>query len=305
MNATTHQERNHGMSTTPTPVTVAFIGLGAMGSHMVRHLLAAGHTVRAFVRRPDAAEAARALGAEPFFTPAEAARGASVVFTNVTSSEDVREVLLGAQGVIHGAAPGTICVDHSTISPIVTREIAAALAARGIEALDCPVSGGTMGAEAGTLTIMVGGKAEMLERVRPLLERLGQTITHIGDHGAGQVAKLCNQIAQVVNIEGIAEAMRFAAAQQVDTGRVFEAMATGMAGSRMLDLMGPKMVARNFAAGIEARLHDKDFGLARDIAEEIGLELPAMQATSAQLRALMARGWGKDDTSSLLRVLEG
>ncbi|TDF67805.1 NAD(P)-dependent oxidoreductase [Cupriavidus sp. L7L] len=294
------------MTTTSTPsVTVAFIGLGAMGSHMVRHLLAAGHTVRAFVRRPEAAEAARAMGAEPLFTPAEAARGASVVFTNVTSSEDVREVLLGEQGVIHGAAPGTVCVDHSTISPVVTREIAAALAERGLEALDCPVSGGTMAAASGKLTIMVGGKLEVLERVLPLLELLGTTITHIGDNGAGQVAKLCNQIAQVVNIEGIAEAMRFASAQNVDTGRVLQAMSTGMAGSRMLDLMGPKMVSRNFAAGIEARLHDKDFGLARAIAEEIGLDLPAMQATSAQLRTLMANGWGKDDTSSLLRVLEG
>jgi 3-hydroxyisobutyrate dehydrogenase/2-hydroxy-3-oxopropionate reductase len=292
------------MTSPQTPVTVAFIGLGAMGTPMVRHLLAAGHTVRAYVRRPEAAEAARALGAEPFFTPAEAAQGASVVFTNVTSSDDVRQVLLGDQGVIHGAAPGTICVDHSTISPIVTREIATALAARGIEALDCPVSGGTAGAEAASLTIMVGGNAEMLERVRPLLALLGKTITHIGDNGAGQVAKLCNQIAQVVNIEGIAEAMRFAAAQQVDTGRVLQAMSTGLAASRMLDLMGPKMVARDFAAGIEARLHDKDFGLARDIAEEIGLKLPAMQATSAQLQSLMEHGWGKDDTSSLLRVLE-
>ncbi|MCP3020475.1 NAD(P)-dependent oxidoreductase [Cupriavidus basilensis] len=285
--------------------TIGFIGLGAMGTPMVRHLLAGGHAVRAYVRRPEAADAARALGAVPCTTPAQAARGASVVFTNVTSSEDVQAVLLGEHGVIEGAAPGTICIDHSTISPIVTREIAARLAERGIEALDCPVSGGTVGAEAASLTIMVGGKAEMLERVRPLLALLGKTITHIGDHGAGQVAKLCNQIAQVVNIEGIAEAMRFAQAQQVDSGRVLQAMATGMAGSRMLDMMGPKMVAHDFAPGIEARLHDKDFGLAAQIARQLGLELPAMQATARQLGTLMEKGWGKDDTSSLLRVLEG
>lgn len=284
--------------------TVAFIGLGAMGAPMVGHLIRAGHTVRAYVRRPEAADAARALGAEPFFTPAEAARGAAVVFTNVTSSEDVREVLLGKDGVADGAAPGTICVDHSTISPIVTREIAQALAAKGIEALDCPVSGGTVGAQAATLTIMVGGKEALLEQVRPLLECLGKTITYIGDHGAGQVAKLCNQIAQVVNIEGIAEAMRFAGAQGVDTAKVFQAMSTGMAGSRMLDMLGPKMVSRDFSAGIESRLHAKDFGLAADIAHEIGLDLPAMRATSAQLGELMQQGWGKDDTSSLLRVLE-
>ena len=284
--------------------TVAFIGLGAMGAPMVGHLIRAGHTVRAFVRRPEAADAARQLGAAPFFTPAEAAQGATVVFTNVTSSEDVREVLLGKNGVVEGAAPGTICVDHSTISPIVTREIAQALAAHGIEALDCPVSGGTVGAQTATLTIMVGGKAEVLERVRPLLEQIGKTITHIGENGAGQVAKLCNQIAQVVNIEGIAEAMRFAGAQGVDTSKVFQAMSTGMAGSRMLDMLGPKMVTRDFAAGIESRLHAKDFGLAADIAAEIGLDLPAMRATSAQLGQLMDQGWGKDDTSSLLKVLE-
>lgn len=284
--------------------TVAFIGLGAMGAPMVGHLIRAGHTVRAFVRRPEAAEAARALGAQPFFSPAEAARGAAVVFTNVTSSEDVRDVLLGQGGVIEGAAPGTICIDHSTISPIVTREIAQALAAKGMEALDCPVSGGTVGAQAATLTIMVGGRAEALEKVRPLLECLGKTITHIGGNGAGQVAKLCNQIAQVVNIEGIAEAMRFANAQGVDTGKVFQAMSTGMAGSRMLDMLGPKMVSRDFSAGIESRLHAKDFGLAADIANQIDLDLPAMRATSAQLGELMEQGWGKDDTSSLLRMLE-
>lgn len=285
--------------------TIAFIGLGAMGKPMVRHLLAAGHTVRASVRRPEVADEARALGAQPFFSPAEAARGAEIVFTNVTSSEDVRAVLLGPGGAVEGAAAGTICVDHSTISPVVTREIAQALAARGIEAMDCPVSGGTAAAEAGALTIMAGGKAEVLERVRPLLTCYGKSITHIGGNGAGQVAKLCNQIAQVVNIQGIAEAMRFANTQQVDAGRVLEAMSTGFAGSRMLDLMGPKMVSRDFAAGIQARLHDKDFGLAAQVAREAGLDLPAMEVTAAQLHKLMENGWGRDDTSSLLRVLEG
>lgn len=284
---------------------IAFIGLGAMGTPMVRHLIAGGHTVRASVRRPEAAAAARALGAGPFDTPAEAARGAAFVISNVTSSDDVREVLLGSQGAANGAAPGTIFIDHSTISPAVTREIAQALATRGFEALDCPVSGGTVRAEAGTLTIMAGGSAEILERARPLLDLIGETVTHIGDHGAGQVAKLCNQIAQVVNIQGIAEAFRFANAEQVDAGRVLQAMSTGMAGSRMLDLMGPKMVARDFAAGIEARLHDKDFGLADAIAREQGLDLPAMRATLQQLQTLMENGWGRDDTSSLLRVLEG
>ncbi len=169
------------------------------------------------------------------------------------------------------------------------------------------MSGGTTGAQAATLTIMVGGNARRhLETVRPLLNLLGKSITHIGDNGAGQVAKLCNQIAQVVNIEGIAEAMRFAAAQNVDTGKVFQALSTGFAGSRMLDLMeaqdGP---ARDFAAGIESRAACQGFRAgAQDIADQIGLDLPAMRVTSAQLDQMMANGWGRDDTSSLLRLLE-
>ncbi len=283
---------------------IAFIGLGNMGSPMVQHLTAAGHAVRAYVRRPEAAERARALGAQPCGSPAEAARDAQAVFTNVTSTADVEAVLLGPDGVIHGAPRGAVCIDHSTISAVATRRIAAELEAAGLDFLDAPVSGGTMGAQKATLSIMVGGKTEVLERARPLLQLLGTTITHIGDHGAGQVAKACNQIVQVINIQGIAEAMLFARAQGTDPSRVLAAIGPGFAGSRMLDMMGPKMAERNFAAGIEARLHDKDFGLVRDIARELGLKMPAMELVASQLDALVASGWGYDDTSSLLRVLE-
>lgn len=283
---------------------IAFIGLGNMGTPMVQHLIAAGHTVRAYVRRPEAADNARAIGAEPVNTPAEAARDAEVIFTNVTSTADVESVLLGPDGVIHGAPRGAVCIDHSTISPVATRRIAAELEAAGLEFLDAPVSGGTMGAQKATLSIMVGGKPEVLERVRPLLQLLGTTITHIGGHGSGQVAKACNQIVQVINIQGIAEAMLFARAQGTDPSRVLAAIGPGFAGSRMLDMMGPKMAERNFAAGIEARLHDKDFGLVREIAHELGLQMPAMELVASQLNTLVANGWGYDDTASLLRVLE-
>ncbi|QUP53106.1 NAD-binding protein [Ralstonia syzygii] len=283
---------------------IAFIGLGNMGSPMVQHLVAAGHAVRAYVRRPEAADRARALGAQPCDSPADAARDAEAVFTNVTSTADVEAVLLGPDGVIHSAPRGAVCIDHSTISAVATRRIAAELEAAGLDFLDAPVSGGTMGAQKATLSIMVGGKAEVLERVRPLLQLLGTTITHIGDHGAGQVAKACNQIVQVINIQGIAEAMLFARAQGTDPSRVLAAIGPGFAGSRMLDMMGPKMAERNFTAGIEARLHDKDFGLVRDIARELGLKMPAMELVASQLDALVANGWGYDDTSSLLRVLE-
>lgn len=284
--------------------TVAFIGLGNMGRPMVEHLLNAGHLLRLHARRAEAMALFAARGATACASPAEAARGAEFIFTNVTSSADVEQVLLGPGGVIEGAAEGTVVIDHSTIAPAVTRQIAARLAERGIEMLDCPVSGGTRGAQAATLSIMVGGKAEVLQRARPLLEKLGSAITHIGGHGAGQVAKACNQIVQVVNIQGIAEALLFARANEVDPGTVVAALQKGFAGSRMLDLMGPKMATRDFAAGIEARLHHKDYGLIVDAARDAGLAMPAVALVAQQLNALMGQGWGTDDTSSLLRVLE-
>jgi 3-hydroxyisobutyrate dehydrogenase-like beta-hydroxyacid dehydrogenase len=284
--------------------TVAFVGLGNMGRPMAGHLLDAGHTLRVHARRAAAMQPLEARGAVACASAAEAARGAEFIFTNVTASGDVEQVLLGAGGVIESAAAGSVVIDHSTIAPAATRAIAQRLAERGIHMLDCPVSGGTKGAQAATLSIMVGGPAAVLARARPLLERLGKTITHVGDHGAGQVAKACNQIVQVVNIQGIAEALLFARANGVDGATVVAALSAGFAGSKMLDLMGPKMAARDFSAGIEARLHHKDYGLIVDAARDANLAMPAVALVAQQLNALMGQGWGTDDTSSLLRVLE-
>jgi 3-hydroxyisobutyrate dehydrogenase-like beta-hydroxyacid dehydrogenase len=284
--------------------TLAFIGLGHMGTPMAERLLDAGYRVRLFARRPAAAAELVERGALALESPAEAARGARFVITNVTSTADVEQVLLGATGVVHTAQPGTIVIDHSTISALATRSMAARLAERDIELLDCPVSGGVAGARAGTLTIMVGGEAAALQRARQLLRRVGRTITHVGPSGAGQVAKACNQIIQVITIQGIAEAMRFSASQGLEPGRVLEAIRSGFAASRMLDLIGPKMVERDFAAGMQARLHHKDFGLISEAARQAGLHLPGVELVGRQLAALMAQGWGHDDTSSLLRVLE-
>jgi len=275
-----------------------------MGRPMAGHLLAAGHTLRVYARRAEAMQPLAARGALACASPAEAARGAEFIVTNVTAGADVEQVLLGANGAIETAAAGSLVIDHSTISPAQARAIAAALAAHGIEMLDCPVSGGVRGAQDATLSIMVGGSRQALARARPLLQRVGGTITHIGAQGAGQVAKACNQIVQVVNIEGIAEALLFARAQGVDCAAVVAALAAGFAGSRMLDLMGPKMAARDFAAGIEARLHHKDYGTIVAAAHEAGLALPAVALVAQQLNALVGQGWGGDDTSSLLRVLE-
>lgn len=284
--------------------TLGFIGLGNMGRPMVTHLMAAGHRLRLYARRAEVMQPFAARGALACTSPAEVARTAAVVFLNVTATADVEQVLFGPGGVMDGATAGTVVIDHSTIAAEATRHFAQRLAERGIEMLDCPVSGGVRGAQDATLSLMVGGKAEVLERVRPMLQLLGTTITHCGGAGAGQVVKACNQIVQVVTIQGIAEAMLFARASGVEPQTVLTAIAAGMAGSKMLDLMGPKMAERDFTAGIEARLHHKDYGLIVDMARDAHLALPAVALVAQQLNALMGHGWGTLDTSALLQVLE-
>ncbi len=284
--------------------TIGFIGLGNMGQPMARHLLSAGHRLRVFARKPAAAAALVARGAVAFSSPADAAAGADFTCINVTSTSDVQAVLFGERGIEQGARSGSVVIDFSTISPTSTRTFATRLARNNIHYLDCPVSGGVQGANAAALTMMVGGKAEVLELARPVLQRVAKNIVHIGDHGAGQVAKACNQIVQVITIQGIAEAIHFARAQGVDLDRTLTAMQHSMAGSKMLDLMGPKMVSREYSAGIEARLHEKDFGLVVDQLEALGLDLPAVLLVSGQLHDLVQRGWGHEDTSALLKLLE-
>ncbi len=284
--------------------TVGFIGLGNMGGHMIRRLIEAGHTLQVYARRPQAMRSFAALGALTTASSAAAARDAEFIFTNVTATADVESVLLGSAGAIETAAPGVIVCDFSTIDAHATRAIAATLAARNIAFLDCPVSGGTKAAEAGTLTMLVGGDAQALGKVRPLLDTLASNIFHMGAVGHGQVTKACNQIVQVVAIQGIAEAMLYARSNGVETQKVVDALMSGFAGSKMLGLMGPKMAARDFAAGIEARLHHKDLGLVADAAAKQHLPLPAVALVHAQLSKLMEAGWGTMDTCNLLRVLE-
>lgn len=283
---------------------IGFIGAGNMGFPMIEHLSAAGFTLQVFARRPQTKDQLKQLNIPLCSSPQAAAQGAQFILTNVTTTEDVEEVILGPQGVIHSAAPDSAVIDMSTISAVATRQIAEQLQHRQIHMLDAPVSGGVKGAQSATLSIMVGGKTEVLERCRPLLSCLGTTITHIGDHGAGQIAKACNQIVQVINIAGIAEAMHFCKQFGVDPQKMLPAIAAGMAGSKMLDLMGPKMADRNFVAGIEARLHHKDLALVDHLIADQHVMLPTLSTVLKQLDTLMEQGWGYDDTASLLRVLE-
>ncbi len=283
---------------------LGFIGLGVMGRPMVLHLIRAGHDLAVYARRAEAAQPLVEAGAVACATPAAVAAASEVVFTMVTTGADVEAVALGADGLIHGARPGTVLVDMGTIAPGTARRIAAALAVKGIEMIDAPVSGGEVGARNATLAIMAGGKAEVLERVRPLLETFGKTIVHIGPAGSGQVAKACNQMIMVAAIEALAEALRLAQASGVDGEKVRQALAGGSAGSRVLEVFGAKMTARDFAAGVQARLHHKDFGIVLDEAALLGAPLPIAAQVMQQLNALMAQGGAGEDTSALLKVLE-
>jgi 2-hydroxy-3-oxopropionate reductase len=283
---------------------LGFIGFGAMGRPMAEHLLRAGHVLHVWGRRATSADFLLALGALWCESPAAVARAAEIVCTNVTGSADVEDLAFGPQGLAEGFAPGSLHIDFSTIAPSVARRIAARYVRSDVDFVDAPVSGGSTGAQNAALAIMWGGKTALAARLRPIFEALGKTIVHVGEAGAGQVAKACNQMVMVAAIEAAAEAARLAAASGADFAKVRAAMLHGSAGSRVLDVFGARMIAREFAPGVEARLHHKDYALLMDEAAQIGVALPVAAAVGQQLNALMGQGWGRNDTSSLLRVLE-
>ncbi len=282
---------------------VGVIGLGVMGTPIARNLLKGGHDVTVFARRAEAMAPLAAAGARTSRSPAEAAAVSDVIITMVLDTRAVESVVLGPDGVIEGARAGSIVVDHSTIEPDGARRVAATLQSRGIEMLDAPVSGGAAVAEAGTLSIMVGGDEAALERVRPILMCYGKTIVHIGPSGAGQVAKACNQICTIVNTLGAAEAMLLAERAGVDPAKVKDVLMTGFGASRMLDVQAPKMIARDFEARVESRLHHKDIQIVLDMARALGLDLPGSAAAARVIAALQARGGATRDTAAVFEVL--
>ena len=283
---------------------IGFIGLGVMGRPMALNLMKHGHEMGVYSRRDESAAPLLAAGARRYASPAELAAEADIVFTMVTNSGDVEEIVLAGNGVIHGARRNTALVDMETISPAVARSVAQALAAKGIDMLDAPVSGGPAGAQAATLSIMVGGKASVFERVQPLFAHLGKTIVHMGDHGAGQTTKACNQLALLVAAQGAAEALALARASGIDPSKVREVLLGGVAASRVLELFGKRMVERDFAAGIEARLYHKDLDIVLELAHGLGQGLPAAGVVMQQINALMGQGRGGDDLSTLITVIE-
>ena len=283
---------------------VGFIGLGVMGRPMALNLLRGRHELTVWARRPAALEPLLERGAAAAATPAALAAGSDAVFTMLTGAADVEQVLFGEHGVAHGARPGTLVVDTSTIDPAAARAVAARLQERGLDALDAPVSGGPHGARDGALSIMVGGPADVLERARPLFDCIGAKVLHMGDAGAGQATKACHQLLLLVTAQGVAEALTLARRCGLDVGRVREALLQGMASSRVLDFFGDRMARRDFDAGIESRLYHKDLDVVMHLAHGLGVPLPAGAVTMQFVNGLHGRGRGRDDLSTLITLLE-
>lgn len=284
--------------------TIGFIGLGIMGQGMARNILKAGFSLAVWNRTVGKMEPLEAEGATAAKSPAELAAQSDIVVICVSDTPDVEAVITGEQGVLEGVKPGSLVVDCSTISPIVTRNLADVLAERQVAMLDAPVSGGSEGAAQGTLSIMVGGAAKDFERAIPVLEAMGKKITHVGSNGAGQTVKLVNQILVVGHALALSEAMLFAEAGGVDLAKTLEAVSAGAAGSWMLSNRGPQIIRRDWRPGFTVDLQQKDVRLVLGAADELGVPLPGTALIHQLYRTLQARGLGGDGNHALIKALE-
>lgn len=284
--------------------SIGFIGLGIMGKPMARNLLKAGYGLTVHNRSRPPVEELVAAGAVDGKSPRGVAQHSDVTITMLPDSPDVQQVVLGRDGVLEGIRPGAALVDMSTISPMVTQEIAQAVSAKGAEMLDAPVSGGEKGAMEAALSIMVGGPANTFERVLPLFQAMGKNIVHIGGHGAGQVTKACNQVVVALTIQAVSEALTLAAKAGVDPAKVRQALLGGFAQSRILEAHGQRMLDRNFKPGFRVRLHQKDLNIALSTGKTLGVPLPAtavVQEAFTALRGLERSDW---DHSALVTLIE-
>ena len=283
---------------------IGFIGLGIMGRGMTHNLLKAGQKVMVWNRTASRMDEFAAAGAQTASSPAELAAQCDVILVCVSDTPDVEQVLFGENGVSAGVKRGALVVDHSTISPQKTVEMAKRLNAQGVAYLDAPVSGGSEGAKNGTLSIMVGGEPADFERAMPILQAYGKTITHVGAQGAGQMAKLVNQILVVVNQLAASEALLFAQAGGLDLAKTIDAVKGGAAGSWMLANRGPQMIVRDFRPGFTIDLQQKDLRLVLEAADEMGIPLIATGMVFQMYRTLQAQGLGGDGNHGLVKALE-
>jgi len=282
---------------------IGFIGLGIMGAPMAGRLLAAGHRLHVYARHRSAAE----LDAGGFIACAsarEVAERTETIITMLPDTPDVESVLFGDGGVAEGLSDGELVIDMSSISPLATREFAGRIMRRGAQYLDAPVSGGEVGAKAASLTIMVGGSAQAFERAQPLFALLGKNITRVGEVGAGQIAKVANQIIVALTIEAVGEALLFASRAGADPAKVRAALLGGFAASRILEVHGERMIERRFDPGFRLALHQKDLGLALEAAKALQLSLPHTASCAQLMNAAAALGLAARDHSALVQVLE-
>lgn len=282
---------------------VAWIGLGIMGKPMARNLMRAGHDLVVHSRSPGPVDELAGEGAEQAGTPREVAEAAEAVFTMLPDSPDVREAMLGEDGALAGASEGDLLIDMSTIAPAVAREVFEAASARGIGSLDAPVSGGERGAIEGRLSIMVGGSAEDFARAEPLFGAMGAPV-HLGEAGAGQVTKACNQVIIAGVLQAVSEALVLGSKGGVDPPTMIRALSGGLAGTRIMEAKEASFLGHDFTPGFRAELHHKDMGIALATAREEGVALPIAALVDQLLGTLVEQGRGAEDHSALLTLVE-
>jgi 2-hydroxy-3-oxopropionate reductase len=283
---------------------VGYIGLGLMGKSIARNILKAGFPLTIHNRSRPAVDELAAEGAQPASSPAEVAARVDVVFTNLPDTPDVEKVVLGGDGIASGAHPGLIWVDNSSIKPAAARSLAAILAGIGVLALDAPVSGGDVGARNATLAIMVGGPADALDKVMPILQAMGKTITHVGDAGAGQVAKAANQIMVAAQMVAMGELLIFSQKADVDARKVVEAIKGGAAQCWTLDVKPPRLFAGNRLPGFKSHLMAKDLNIILETARQYGIPLPSAAVDAQLYNAMLQNGMGELDNSAVLGIIE-
>jgi 2-hydroxy-3-oxopropionate reductase len=283
---------------------IGFIGVGIMGRPMAGHLQKAGHELFLVKHRSPLPKELTDGGAVACGSCKEVAQKAEIIITMVPDTPDVEKVLFGTNGVAEGLSSGKTVVDMSSIAPVATKEFAKKINELGCDYFDAPVSGGEVGAKNAALTIMVGGPQATFDKVKPLFELMGKNITLIGDNGAGQTAKVANQIVVALTIEAVSEALVFAAKAGVDPARVRQALLGGFAGSRILEVHGERMIKRTFDPGFRIELHQKDLRLALEGARELNMSLPNTATAQELFNACAANGWANKDHSTLVRAIE-
>ena len=283
---------------------IGFVGLGTMGKPMSRNLMKGGYSLIVHDLNREPVKELVAAGAKEAFSPKEAGQAAELVITSLTNDQVVESVVLGKEGLLEGMNKGSVLVETSTISPLTVQKIASKLNSAGIEILDSPLSGGEIGAQQATMSILVGGKAEVFERVLPVLQKMGKNITHIGSQGAGQIAKAANQIIVALTIEAVCEALIFAQKAGADPAKVRQALLGGFAQSRILEEHGQRMLDRNFKPGGKAIFHQKDIGIVLAVAREKGIYMPGAMLVMDLWNAMGAHGLLQEDHTAMLKVLE-